>query len=786
MNAPSLTREVLVPCLDFRGRVAGMLRLVQADKKRASIRTVSEEESRRHGEEGIQLLENHGYDFELLNASDELRVRGDRVVKPSAIRPTMGRIDTGVETGLLHLVLEEVRTGEQVARGAVEIVSTKLNYRTDYREMLSFIADECSELLFDIRASGRMRLKPRHKPDPHNLQRQIEFLAAELTSTSFVAALQRVIGMPHQKLQTQREVQPVARLRKGSRDLARQISSARCRIQVPPGSGMGQMMQSLGITAPSLPRRVSVQRQVESLDTPENRFVKYVLTFFRDFLKRMEPAIKARAGEDRRRLLRTVQHLQAGLNEALSADLFKGVSSPAMLPLGSPVLQRRSGYREVLTAWLRFDLASELVWKGGEDVYGAGKRDVSMLFEYWLFFQLLRLFRDKFDLAVPAGKSLFEHSHGGLSLRLKANDTLGIEGTCLRHARRLNVRFHYNLTQEKSEARCEAGSWTLRMRPDFTLTFWPDGYDLADAEAQELAVHIHFDAKYRVESISELFGDSDEDLNVEKAEQKRGNYKRVDLLKMHAYRDAIRRSEGAYVLYPGKAGVPAHFQGFHEILPGLGAFALRPGPGGEALGLSHLSRFVDEIIEHVSNRATAREQSSYHQFQVYRADETGTRASLFNALPGGQNDTIHERPLPPAEHAVLVGWCKDEKQLDWICRSGLYNFRAGLRQGSIRLEPAIADARHLLLHGPGGKAWPGLWRVMKRGPRVFTGEELLREGYPSTPDPTMVYAVFDVEPDPKYAGWTWDYAKLPHKKLGFASATPFAVSLIDVLSIAVR
>jgi hypothetical protein len=143
----------------------------------------------------------------------------------------------------------------------------------------------------------------------------------------------------------------------------------------------------------------------------------------------------------------------------------------------------------------------------------------------------------------------------------------------------------------------------------------------------------------------------------------------------------------------------------------------------------------------------------------------------------------HERPVPPAEHSVLVGWCESEHQLDWIRRTGLYNFRAGLRRGSIRLEPAIADARHLLLHGHGNKAWPGLWRIKKRGPRIFTAEELLRNGYPSSPDPEVIYAVFDVEPDSFYSGWKWDYAKLPGRKAGLASAEPFAVSLVSVLAV---
>lgn len=777
-----LTREALVPCRDFEGRLAGVLRLVQADRKSDSIRILAAEEARRHGEEAIQLLEGCSYDFELLNPRGKLRIQANRVVKPSSIRPTIGRIDTGVETGLLQLVLEDAQSNDPVARGSVEVLSAKINYRQDYRGMLSFIADECSELLFDIRASARMRLAPKFKPGLHNLQRQLEFLTAELTSRRFVAALQRVIAMPHQKLQAQWEEQGISRLRKGGRDLARQIGSAKARVPVPTHSAVGQTMRALGIESPSLPRVVLVRRQVDSLDTPENRFVKYVLTYFRDFLKRIESILKGSVTEDRQRLVRSVHHLQERLNAALSADLFKGVSIPNILPLGSPVLQRKGGYREILLAWLKFDLASELVWKGGDDVYGAGKRDMAALYEYWLFFQLLRLFRDKFELSSPPARTLFEHTDSGLNLRLRVNEPLGIQGQCLRHARRLNVRFHYNLTHERSELRNEPGSWTRRMRPDFTLSFWPDGYSIEEAESQELVVHIHFDAKYRVENITELFGDGDEDLSEEKTQQKRGNYKRVDLLKMHAYRDAIRRSEGAYILYPGGVNAPTRFHGFHEILPGLGAFALKPGASGEAVGLQHLSRFVDEVIGHVSNRATAREQSSYHHFHVYRADETSGGAKIESPLP--ERDAVeNERPVPPAEHSVLVGWCESEQQLNWIRRTGLYNFRAGLRRGSIRLEPSIADARHLLLHGQGNKAWPGLWRIKKRGPRIFTAEELLRKGYPSSSDPGVIYAVFDVEPDSFYNDWKWDYAKLPGKKAGFTSAEPFAVSLVSLLAV---
>ena len=72
------------------------------------------------------------------------------------------------------------------------------------------------------------------------------------------------------------------------------------------------------------------------------------------------------------------------LDGYLSQTFFKDVSRPTSLKLNSPVLQRKSGYREVLSTWLQFDLAAKLVWKGGDDVYKAGKRDIATLYEYWL------------------------------------------------------------------------------------------------------------------------------------------------------------------------------------------------------------------------------------------------------------------------------------------------------------------------------------------------------------------------------------------------------------------
>src|SRR5918997_488974 len=113
------------------------------------------------------------------------------------------------------------------------------------------------------------------------------------------------------------------------------------------------------------------------------------------------------------RLLREVVPLRRAIAEYSQASLFREVGIATMLPLGSPVLQRRNGYGEILATWLKFNVATKLEWAGGEDVFGAGKKDVALLYEYWLFFVLLDVVSDVFQVELPAMTPLLEPTMSG-------------------------------------------------------------------------------------------------------------------------------------------------------------------------------------------------------------------------------------------------------------------------------------------------------------------------------------------------------------------------------------
>lgn len=687
--------EETVECRSPDGRPVAYVDLVPEDDWQTAIPELAPlmrlgvQEAKAQGEQPVQLRENGRYEYVVRTASasrgQRLKLVGNlvRSRKRRESDRDIGRIETGSHCGLLRLDIEkEGRPGERVATGYVEVRSVKVGYRDEYQRMLEFISAQSSQLLFDARASAQMPVAPKWTREPPLLQQQIEFLRETLSSRSFDAALRRIESFPHQQLRTFTEERSISRPFRAGPNFSRQVSSAGNRVPLPRSHPLYARLAARGVSQPSLPARAIVQRKRDVTDTPENRFVKHAVTQLRDFLVHAAQVLGQAQDESWQPVRHSAKSMAAKLDEILSRSFFRGISPLRLLPLGSPVLQRKPGYREMLQFWQRFNDNSQVTWKGGDEVYHAGKRDVATLYEYWLFFQLLHWFCGKFNPngGVPAAKQLIEPAgKGRFNLRLQRNWTLGpFEGIYTRNQRKLCARFHYNQRFTFVAGRGKTGSWTRAMHPDYTLTFWPAEYAPEEAAQQELAVHIHFDSKYRVESLDDLFGKEADDADAEELPaQGKGNYKRADLLKMHAYRDAIRRSEGAYILYPGSDADRKsqqqranEFRGFHEILPGLGAFAVSPGPDGKPKGIEHLNRFLDEVLEHLSNRTTSRERVTYHLREAYGAEalaEAPPEYKIQRPIPERESPA-GGRLAPPTEHSVLVGWFEnaDDKHLAWI------------------------------------------------------------------------------------------------------------------------
>ena len=66
---------------------------------------------------------------------------------------------------------------------------------------------------------------------------------------------------------------------------------------------------------------------------------------------------------------------------------------------------------------------------------------------------------------------------------------------------------------------------------------------------------------------------------------------------MHTYKDAIRNTKGAFILYPGSN--TNIFGEFNEIIPGIGALYIRPSKSDS--GIDKFKKFLLEIIDYCNN-----------------------------------------------------------------------------------------------------------------------------------------------------------------------------------------
>ncbi len=247
---------------------------------------------------------------------------------------------------------------------------------------------------------------------------------------------------------------------------------------------------------------------------------------------------------------------------------------------------------------------------------------------------------------------------------------------------------------------------------------------------------------------------------------------------MHAYKDAIRRTGGAYVLYPGEK--PLTKRGFHEIIPGLGAFPLRPSKRDSGVG--ELKAFILEVLDHFVNRASQREKMAFRTFDIHK-DPPDSKNQIREALP----ETFHSnRGLLPDETFVLVGYYHSEEHYEWIKQNKLYNFRMGTGAGSLVLDKESVNAKYLLLHTKGEKVSEALWRIVSSGLSVFSKEDMIKKGYPHPSQDH--YLLIQLEPvmDPEFQGLSWDFRSLSGYSPGRASAFPFTSSLAELMRHKIR
>lgn len=211
-------------------------------------------------------------------------------------------------------------------------------------------------------------------------------------------------------------------------------------------------------------------------------------------------------------------------------DMWNDVGRMGHVPIGSSVLQRRRGYRDVLRHHLALRAAARIPFARATAERLLGLKDVATLYELWCYFAV-----------VDAVSAVIGRRPDHVDA-MKVQDEVDL-GHGFRVAWEGGPAVYYNLsfTPKKSPPRRSASLW---LRPDIVVDIERDG---------QRELHA-FDAKHPL------------------------SFKNDDIAKMHAYRDALPAVRSARVLYPG-----ARHREFPALEPdardgdGVGAIPLVPG-----------------------------------------------------------------------------------------------------------------------------------------------------------------------------------------------------------------
>jgi len=332
------------------------------------------------------------------------------------------------------------------------------------------------------------------------------------------------------------------------------------------------------------PFKISHEIYEETIDTPENRLIKHFITELENLIIDIKKRSPEGYVKDR------VEFFHETIRNYLSDDWLFDVGPLQFVPSNSQVLQKKEGYRSFFQFYLNFEFTFRFEWKEIGNLLEGYNRRLSEIYEYWCFFKIIRVFSNIANKSINYEQVFEKRKDRKWKLQIKKGKKSKQNFKFEFKGKNVELILWYN---KKFTRGTQYPSYSLPFQPDYTIL----------VKSENRSFFIHFDAKYRSEGEvldfyyeigkqpiregtyqEKIFDLSDnqeqeEIENRDKEEEIHRKYKDGDIYKMHTYKDAILRSEGAYILYPGDKKALFRVKNDQDI-PSVGAFPLTPGKNG--------------------------------------------------------------------------------------------------------------------------------------------------------------------------------------------------------------
>lgn len=479
-----------------------------------------------------------------------------------------------------------------------EVHPTKMDMASDLQVMNAAIDEEFPLWRFSIAEKTQQQMQAAKKPHPDFLLlwlAQFEALFEELNN-----GLKHIVNAPHSRLLPSEKSVRMNRL-KGKLPAKLEQSVARA------------------ISDKQFDKHFNLNKKVLSVDTPENRFIKSVIsTTVAKLAKVKQAAIKSQVEPEKQRLsdsfLGKLENWHDDIRYYHRQPLFQEVGNFTGLRRESLVLQQKPGYAKVYKVWQQLKWYLDFL----EGDSSLSLRSIAELYEVWCFLEIRRILLDMDFFETESNRIPLVNN--GIEVSLKD----GLQGTF--HLERddgIKLRLAHEPQFRRSGTTIK--SWTTTQKPDIYLeAAFPDG---------EMIVWL-FDAKYRIKNKDD--SDDSPDLVPDDA-----------INQMHRYRDALihiknktgsdiqkksRPVFGGYALYPGFYNQNEQQNQYDPEIEevGIGAFSLLPTD--DYSGSVWLTRFLKKKLKRKPVEYSKSITDRYYVEEAPRIPYHGTEVTRFNDL----------------------------------------------------------------------------------------------------------------------------------------------------------
>lgn len=542
-----------------------------------------------------------------------------------------------------------------------EVLSYKLDYRTDMRQIINDIEQEYSMLSYSF-------LKQTYLSFKANDSESTDLIWWQIFSQCFdeiVNAAKTIITSPRRRLKAEVRYKRAERLRYPSADI-----------------------ESEYMLSKNDPHHLyRTEEMFLSKDTVENRFLKYAIKEMHRRFSIIRVHIKNSLKVNDAAISLRISEMDDTLSRLSNHPFFRQIGQFKGFTQDSLVMKRARGYSDIYKNWLLLQCGYELE----DSLRHLEVKDISDLYEIWCYIKVKNMVQNILGEGTTTSSSGKELTSGFIRQLLYGNKS---EVTFKKGDIEL-ATVSYNAQVEKEDddiisAIDDTMTYTTVQRPDIVLR-------LSKKNDNDIVYTYLFDAKYR--------------LNDKRIEGK--DVPPSDAIdQMHRYRDAIYYADnksdeklkkeiiGGYVLYPGNMNRNDFNNSYYHRSAekvGIGAFPLRPG-------LSKIDEKGNLYID-----PTSSEFVLYEQIKKCLEDSDRQSSLLSGAIPQkGLYYTFEEQRN--AIYMILTIDRDVNNDVDSILRGGCSTIIMG-KKGMNESED-IQSVRYIAPIIPGGHI-EGFYRVTK-------------------------------------------------------------------------